>query len=78
MRGLPIREITNIGDQIRSVSVREINIPDHNWLTDTPQSIPIAVPITQELGTPIVNIPGCVEVHKENEKSKSKNITKSY
>ena len=73
IRGFPIREITNIGGQIRSVSVREIDIPDHNWLMDTPQSIPISVPVTQELGTPIVNVPGCVEVHKENEKSKSKN-----
>ena len=36
------------------------------WLNDVPQAIPIAVPVTERVGTPIVNMPGCVKVSKEN------------
>ena len=36
------------------------------WLTDVPQSLPVAVPVTERVGTPIVNMPGCVKVSKEN------------
>jgi len=30
-----------------------------------PQSIPPVVPVTQNIGTPIVNLPGCVEAHPD-------------
>tara|TARA_B100001094_G_scaffold254949_1_gene253831 strand:+ start:450 stop:1307 length:858 start_codon:yes stop_codon:yes gene_type:complete len=36
------------------------------WLIRPPQAIPIAVPVTATIGTPIVNMPGCVKVSKEN------------
>ena len=36
------------------------------WLNGVPQAIPIAVPVTERIGTPIVNMPGCVKVSKEN------------
>jgi len=39
------------------------------WLITPPQSIPITVPVTETIGTPIVNMPGCVKVHKENNKN---------
>ena len=39
------------------------------WLIMPPQSIPITVPVTETIGTPIVNMPGCVKVHKENNKN---------
>ena len=29
-------------------------------------NIPVAPPVTQEIGVPIVNIPGCVEAHEQN------------
>ena len=43
------------------------------WMTEPPQAIPPVVPVTVLAGTPIVNMPGCVKVHKENVKQRSKN-----
>ena len=58
---------------IRPVGVRRV-ADNRIWLTDVPQAIPIAVPVTERVGTPIVNMPGCVQVHKENAKNpKNKN-----
>ena len=58
---------------IRPVGVRRV-ADNRIWLTDVPQAIPIAVPVTEIVGTPIVNMPGCVKVHKENAKNpKNKN-----
>ena len=39
------------------------------WLNDVPQSLPPTVPVTEIIGTPIVNMPGCVKVNKENAKN---------
>jgi len=39
------------------------------WMTQPPQAIPPTVPVTVLAGTPIVNMPGCVKVHKENAKN---------
>jgi len=36
------------------------------WMNTPPQSIPIEVPVTTIIGSPVVNMPGCVKVHKEN------------
>ena len=38
------------------------------WLNSVPQAIPPTVPVTTLVGTPIVNMPGCVQIHKENNK----------
>ena len=44
------------------------------WMKEPPKAIPPTVPVTTVVGTPIVNIPGCVKVHKENAKNpKNKN-----
>ena len=52
------------------IDIREIGIRDiPTWLKEPPQSIPPSVPVTQEVGVPIVNIPGCVEAHESNNKS---------
>jgi len=37
-------------------------------MVNPPQAVPIDVPVTVLAGTPIVNMPGCVTVHKENAK----------
>ena len=34
--------------------------------SDPPMALPVAPPITTQIGTPIVNIPGCVEAHKDS------------
>ena len=43
-------------------------------MNNAPSVIPPTVPVTEVIGTPIVNMPGCVKVHKENVKNpKNKN-----
>jgi hypothetical protein len=47
------------------------------WLQEPPQALPPTVPVTVKVGTPIVNMPGCVAIHKENVKrdpSRNKNL----
>ena len=39
------------------------------WMIEPPQAIPPTVPVTTVVGTPIINMPGCVKVHKENAKN---------
>ena len=50
---------------IRSVEVRDINVP--SWMT-TPPRIPSAPPVTVQVGVPVIDIPGCVEAHLDNKK----------
>ena len=66
---------------IQSTGVRPIGnnyIQDSRvWLITPPQAIPIAVPVTTVIGTPVVDMPGCVKIHKENSKrdpSRNKNL----
>ena len=60
---MPIPDI-----RINNLRIGDVEIPEMpRWLTtDPPVALPIYPPVTQELGTPIVNIPGCVEAHKDN------------
>ena len=58
-------EIPDIRIGIGEIGIRDIP----NWLKEPPQTIPPSVPVTQEIGVPIVNIPGCVEAHEANNKS---------
>ena len=60
-------DIRDIG--IRNVEIRDVSIP--NWMTTPPQAIPPVVPVTQQVGVPIIDIPGCVEAHRENKKGKN-------
>ena len=54
--------------RLNNVRIRDIVIPDvPRWMSsDPPVALPIMPPVTIQLGTPIVNIPGCVEAHKDN------------
>ena len=50
--------------EINEVSIRIVNTP--SWMY-TPPSVPNTyVPVTINLGFPIVNMPGCVEAHPDN------------
>ena len=60
-------EIRDIG--IRNVEIRDISIP--NWMITPPQAIPPVVPVTQQVGVPIIDIPGCVEAHLDNDDGKN-------
>ena len=39
------------------------------WTIQPPSTNTLTVPVTTVVGTPIVNMPGCVKVHKENAKN---------
>ena len=53
-------------------SINNIQIADNRvWMVNPPQAVPVDVPVTVLAGTPIVNMPGCVTVHKENAKRDS-------
>ena len=60
---MPIPDINN---NIRPIRINPI--PDApSWMTsDPPVAIPIYPPVTTQIGVPIVNIPGCVQAHKDS------------
>ena len=62
-------EIPNITSP--NIDIREIDIP--RVVTDTQNytSIPLAPPVVVNIGVPIVDVPGCVEAHESNNKSKT-------
>ncbi len=54
---------------IRPATVRQL-ADNRTWLQEpVSTAIPQAPPVTINAGTPIVNMPGCVKVHKENSKN---------
>ena len=62
-------EIPDIGTG--NIQVRQLNIPTiPTWIGDVPQSIPTTAPVTISIGSPIVNLPGCVESHPDAGKNK--------
>ena len=80
--GIPLiqgNSINSIGiNGARVADIRNVNVNEvRTWITTPPQAIPVEVPVTVLAGTPIVNMPGCVTVHKENAKrdpSSNKNL----
>ena len=55
--------------EVRDLDIKPINIPDMpSWLTSSPpQAIPIYPPVTEQVGIPIIDMPGCVEAHEQDE-----------
>ena len=72
--GIPLIGNYSVGiTPIRATYISDTRI----WLNNVPQATPIEVPVTMQVGTPVVNMPGCVTVHKENNKrdpSRNKNL----
>ena len=58
-----IREI-----RIDNLNIRDINIPT-KLSTSPPIAVPVYPPVTTQIGSPIVNIPGCVQAHKDNQEN---------
>ena len=56
---------------IRNVEIRNINIP--NWMTNQPR-LPPAPPVTVQVGVPVIDIPGCVEAHLDNQQGTNDNL----
>jgi hypothetical protein len=63
---MPIPDI-----RLNNIRIDDVVIYDvPKWMSsDPPVALPAMPPVTMEVGTPIVNIPGCVEAHKDNEKN---------
>jgi len=61
--------------QINDVNIR--TIPDNfimstpKWLTEPPTAVPIYPPVTDVIGIPIVDVPGCVESHRDSSENLS-------
>ena len=63
---MPIPDI-----RLNNIRIRDVVIHDvPKWMSsDPPMALPALPPVTMEVGTPIVNIPGCVEAHKDNKEN---------
>ena len=63
---MPIPDI-----RLNNLRIRDVIIPDvPRWMSsDPPAALPVMPPVTMQLGTPIVNIPGCVQAHKDNKEN---------
>ena len=67
-----INGVSNIN--VRLANVKGLDIPENRvWLHTTSEAVPPEVPVVVNIGKPIVDMPGCVTVHKENVKQRSKN-----
>ena len=61
--------------QINDVNIRDI--PDNfimstpKWLSEPPAAVPIYPPVTDVIGIPIVDVPGCVESHRDSSENLS-------
>ena len=53
--------------RLGTLSIPEVTIVDTSNYSSPP--IPVAPPVTIDIGVPIVDIPGCVEAHEANNKS---------
>ena len=52
--------------EIREIQIRELDIPSvPDYLMYPTQSLPVAPAVTLQIGTPIVDLPGCVEAHPD-------------
>ena len=73
--GNEVQFVTNI--QSTDTSIRPIGVSEiadaRIFESRSPTVIPPTVPVTEIIGTPVVNMPGCVKVHKENVKERNKN-----
>ena len=68
-----VQKIQSPNATVRPIGINKI-ADARVFLNNAPTVIPPTVPVTEIIGTPIVNMPGCVKVHKENVKNpKNKN-----
>jgi len=58
--------------EIKDINVRGLDIPDFpTAILEPTQSLPQVPPVVVNIGVPIVDVPGCVEAHEANNKSKT-------
>ena len=70
-----VGNVSNISTQ--SIKVSDTRIANNNdarvWTVTPPNVTHLGPPVVVNVGAPIVNMPGCVETHKENARSKNRN-----
>ena len=59
---------------VRPINTGEIRISNITppWMAAPPQAVPWTPPVTLNIGAPVVDMPGCVKMHKENASSGNK------
>ena len=67
-----VSNIESTDTNVRPIGVNQIAVA-RIFENGVPTVIPPTVPVTEVIGVPIVNMPGCVKVHKENLKQRSRN-----
>ena len=51
--------------EIPEIKIRSVDVPRvPDYLMEPPQAIPSSVPVTVQIGFPVVDLPGCVESHE--------------
>ena len=70
-----VGNVSNISTQ--SIKVSDTRIANNNdarvWTVTPPNVTHLGPPVVVNVGQPIVNMPGCVETHKENARSRNRN-----
>ena len=56
---------------IKNVDIREVRVPER---FAAPPRVPSAPPITEQVGVPVIDIPGCVEAHIEDKRGKNSEL----
>ena len=78
MNNVDIITIRSVGINVKPIAQIDVSsIPINsipNWTRDTSSFIFVAPPVVLDIGSPIINIPGCVEAHETNN-SKNNQIT---
>ena len=56
--------------RLDDVTIGDLRIPEvRDWIVNPPTALPPSVPVTSQVGIPIVDVPGCVEAHESNNNS---------
>ena len=56
--------------RIDDLDIGDLRIPEvRDWIVNPPTALPPNVPVTTQVGIPIVDVPGCVEAHESNNNS---------
>ena len=72
INGTGIKEIRNVwtwNPGINRLQIAELR----PWELDTTVVTPLVPPVVLSIGSPVVDMPGCVKVHKENVKERNRN-----
>ena len=56
---------------IKNVDIRQVRVPER---FAAPPRVPSAPPITEQVGVPVIDIPGCVEAHIEDKRGKNSEL----